>query len=144
MLNFLDCFTLKTGRYAIGDRGLIVHQHLQDAIKHRIGRQAVFVLLIRAQLGAGGFVDDARINNHALRSHHPITMMRIAPAADVKHPRLVQILNRIISACHIAVDRRIADRDFRFIACGQQHMAEFIGQGHEQQAAQTRLDILLR
>ena len=144
MLYFFDGFAVKPGCDAIRHRGLIIHQHLQDAIKHRIGWQAVFIFLIRAQLGAGGFVDDARINDHTLRSHHPVPVMRVAPPADVKHPRLIQILNRIIPARHIAIDGRIADRDLRFIACGQQHMPKFIGQRHQQQAAQARLDIFLR
>jgi hypothetical protein len=60
-----------------------------------------------------------------------------------KHAGLVEVLDRVVAARHVAVDRGIAHRDLGLVAGGQQHLAELVRQRHQQQAAQARLDVFL-
>ena len=70
-------------------------------------------------------------------------MVFIAPPAGRKDPRFIHVFNRVIAPRHIAVDRRISNSDFGFIARRQQHFPKFIGLCHEEQPAHTRLDVFL-
>ena len=47
------------------------------------------------------------------------------------------------AAGHVAVERAVADGHLGFVAGAEHQRAEFIGQGHEQIAADARLDIFL-
>ena len=72
----------------------------------------------------------------------PVGLPAIAQCARAKHLHLVEILDRIEAAVHVAVECRIADRHFRFVAGRHQHRAEFVGQRHEQRSAHAALHIL--
>jgi hypothetical protein len=67
----------------------------------------------------------------------------VAPAGKREDGGFVDILQHRIAAAHIAVERGVADRHLGFVAGGQQHMAELVGQRHQDQPARARLDILL-
>ena len=75
-------------------------------VEHRVGRQAVLVPLVRAQLRR------RRLRDHPLRDHrprrplHPRPVVRVPPAAGLEHPGLVDVLDRVVAAGHVAVDRR--------------------------------------
>ena len=127
----------------ISDRRLLVDQHLEDLVQHRVGRQAILVLLVLAQLCRGGLVDHAGWDHLTAWPLHPVEMMGVAPAAGLEHACLVEILDRVIAARHVAIDRGIAHRDLGFIAGGQKHLAELVRQRHEHHAAQAGLDVFL-
>ena len=63
--------------------------------------------------------------------------------AQPKHLRLVEILDRIEAAVHVAVERRVADRHFRLVAGRHHHQAELVGDRHQDGAARARLEIFL-
>ena len=71
-------------------------------------------------------------------------MIGIPPAARLEHPRLVHVLDRVIAAIHIAINRAIPHRDLRLVACRQQHLAKLVRQRHQHHPAQPALDVLLR
>ena len=67
----------------------------------------------------------------------------IAPARDAVDHHLRQVGNHRQAAVHVAVQRAVAHRHLRLVAGGQQQRAEFVGERHQQIAADARLDILL-
>ena len=98
------------------------------------GWQAVAVLLIGAQFGRGRFRDDLDARGSPLPLRRPSSSRRclaVAPATDLENPRFIQVLDRIVAARHIPVDRRIAHRHFGFITCRQQHFTKFVGLSHQ-------------
>ena len=70
-------------------------------------------------------------------------MVGVAPARGVENAGFVHILDRVIAAGHIAIDRGITDRDLGFVARRQQHLAEFVGLRHQQQTPKAGLDVFL-
>ena len=70
--------------------------------------------------------------------------MLVAPMAQLEHGRLVDVLQHGIPAVHVAVDGGVADGHFRLVAGGQQHMAELVGQRHQQQAPRAGLNVFFR
>ena len=74
------------------------------------------------------------------------------PSASVRLPaiaqpgqaidlRLVEVLDRIEAAIHVAIERGVADRHFRLVAGGDHHQAELVGDRHQDDAARARLQI---
>ncbi len=53
------------------------------------------------------------------------------------------VLEHIVAAGHVAVDRGVAHRHLALVPRGQHHVAELVGQGHQRDGAQARLDVLL-
>src|SRR3546814_2520391 len=56
---------------------------------------------------------------------------------------LVQVLDRGVTAAHVAVDRRVPDRVLALVAGSQHQPAELVAQRHQQRAAGARLQVLL-
>src|SRR3546814_3674266 len=70
--------------------------------------------------------------------------MRISDwSSDVCSSDLVQVLDRRVTAAHVAVDRRVADRVLALVAGSQHQPAELVAQRHQQRAAGARLQVLL-
>ena len=115
----------------------MIHQHHQYPVKDIIRRQAVFVFLIRAQFGRWRLVDNRHRDHFSCGALHPSAVVRVAPAASLKHAGFVHVFDRVIAAGHIAIDGRIAHSDFGFVARRQKHFAELVGLGHQQQTADT-------
>ena len=90
----------------------IIDQHFQNSVKNVIWRQTVTVLLIRAQLRRWRFVDNRHGNHLARRCEHPRRMIGVAPAARLKDACFIHIFDRVIATRHIAIDCRIANRNF--------------------------------
>ena len=70
-------------------------------------------------------------------------MVGVAPAAGLKDAGLVEILERIVAAGHVAIDGGISHRHLGLVAGGQQHLAELVGKRHQEQPTQPRLDVFL-
>jgi hypothetical protein len=68
----------------------------------------------------------------------------VAQPPQAEHLGLVDVLHRIEAAVHVAVERGVTDRHFRFVAGCHHHQIEFVGDGHQQRAARARLQILFR
>ena len=128
----------------IGNPHLAFDETLENIVENRIGRQRILVLLIFAQFGGRRLGDDVRRNDDAIRSERAFGFPAIAQFRQAKHLRLVKILDRIETAVHVAVERRIADRHFGFVAGRHHHRAEFVRQRHEQSSAHPALQVLFR
>ena len=121
-----------------------VHEAAQDIVQHRIGRQGILVLLVRAQLGRGRLGDDPLGDHIAVPHQRAGRHVGIAPFRQFKDFRLVEILQRIVAAAHVAVERRVADRHLALVAGGHDHVAELVRQRHQRHRAQAGLDVLFR
>ena len=119
----------------------MVNQPLKNVIQHIIRGEAVFVLLVRAQLCRRRFVDDRCGDHLTCTTLHPVAVIGVAPTALLKHAGLIEVFDRVIPARHITINRSVTDRDFRFVASGQKHLAKFVGHRHEQKPTQARLDV---
>ena len=107
---------------------------LEDRIQHLIGWQRSAILLSGPQLRRGLPLDHAR-------GDHPLE--RIAVARQAIHEQLAAVLDRRKTAGHVAIERGIADRHLALVAGREQHAPCLVRQGHEQQHAAARLDVLL-
>src|SRR3546814_7810069 len=67
----------------------------------------------------------------------------IAPARQCEHLGLVQVLDRRVSATHVAIDRCVTDRVLALVAGRQQQAAELVGHRHQQCATGARLQVFL-
>ena len=73
----------------------------------------------------------------------PSGFQRVAQPRQPEHLGLVEILDRIEAAVHVAIERGVADRHFRLVAGGHHHQAELVGDRHQDRAARARLQIFL-
>ena len=124
------------------DALFVLDQPEQDAVKHRIGRQRILVLLIGAQFGRWGAGDDPFGHHRAIGAEADLRFVAVAPFADRKNGHLVGVFQRVIAAGHIAIDRGIADAHLALVASGQQHRAKFVAERHQGHAADPRLHVL--
>src|SRR5690606_30422039 len=89
-----DRLALESELYDLVDRKVLLDESLEDRIEHLVWRQRVRVLLIRPQLGG------RRARQHTLgdrrRDGVPVTR-------ELKHQRLVAVLERGETAGHVAV-----------------------------------------
>src|SRR3546814_7896504 len=72
------------------DALLALDEALQDVVEHRIGRQAVLVLLVRLQLGRRRLGDDALRDDPPGRTQRALRQHLVAPAREVEDKRLVE------------------------------------------------------
>ena len=126
-----------------GKRHLALDQAIEDVVEHVVRRQRVLIALAGLELGGRRLGQHILRNDGAFRSETALRPLPIAVARQRIDLGLVEVLDRIEAAIHIAIERGIADRDFRFVAGGQHHRPELVGDGHEQSTARARLQILL-
>ena len=67
----------------------------------------------------------------------------VPPAGEAVDLALVEILDRVEAAVHVAIERGIADRHLRLVAGGQHHRPELVRDRHQHGAARPRLQVLL-
>jgi hypothetical protein len=78
-----------------------------------------------------------------IRTERAVRLPAIAQPRQAIDFGLVEILDRIEAAVHVAVERGVADRHFRLVAGRHHHQAEFVGDRHQDGAAGARLQIFL-
>src|SRR3546814_14072206 len=101
---------------------------LQDVVEHRIGRQAVLVLLVRLQLGRRRLGDAALRDDPPGRTQRALPQRLVAPARAVADQRLVEVLPHVEAADHVAIDRGVASRHLGLVACRQNPVPESISE----------------
>ena len=94
--------------------------------------------MIGAQLGAGRSRDDA-LRYRVLAS--AIGVICIAPARQLEHRGLEQILDDGKAAGHVTVKRAITRGHLAFIAGGQHDGAELVGQRHQKNPSNPGLNV---
>ncbi len=128
----------------VGDAHLLLHQALEDGVELLVGRQRILVLLVLAELRGRGFGKDRRRDYLALRPNAPVGPLAVPEVREPIDRGLVEVLDRIEAAVHVAVERGVADRDLRLVAGRDQHQPELVGERHQRHAAHARLDVLFR
>ena len=119
-------------------------QAIQDLIQHVVRRQRVLVLLVFAQFRRRRTRQDALGNDDAVRTQGAFRLPAIAQMRQPVNLRLVEVLDRVEAAIHVAIERGVADRHLRLVAGGHHHHAEFVGDRHEQRATCARLQVFFR
>ena len=128
----------------IGDAHFFFDEPFEDRVQHLIGRQRILILLVLAQFGGRRFYENILRDHLAVRTERAFRLPAIAEFREPEHLHLVEILDRIEAAVHIAIDRRVANRHFRLVAGCHEHRAEFVRHRHQQRAARAALDIFFR
>ena len=82
-------------------------------------------------------------NHLALGSKPGFRLPCVAQSRQTEDFGLVEVLDRVEAAVHVAVERGIADRHFRFVAGRHHHQAELVGDRHQDHAARAGLEIFL-
>ena len=112
-----------------------LHVGLEDRVEHLVGRQALVVALVGAQLGR------RRLGQHRLGDDRRRRELR--HAAQPVDQGLGHVLDHREAAGRVAVEGRVAHRRLALVAGGEDHPAELVGQGHEQDAPDPALQVLL-
>ena len=113
---------------------------MQDGIEICILGQAVLVLLVRAQFGRRWLGQDA-VRNGVLGNAEGI--VGVPPPAHLVDLGLVEVLEHIVAATHVAVEGGVPDRHLALVAGRQDHEPELVRKRHEGQPPDTRLYVLL-
>ena len=119
----------------VGDRPVFFHVQLHDAVEHLIRRQGILVQLVGAQFGRR----PPRQDTLGYHFRHPVTVR-----AQAVHEGLGDILDDGKAARHVAVQGAITDGHLALVARRQDDAAVLVRQGHQQGAADARLDVLFR
>ena len=127
----------------LGKGQLVFDDALEDGIEHRIGRQAVLIGLVGAQLGTGCLFDDRLGNDFSSGAKAIAGNMAVAPVGEPVDLHLEHVLERIVAAIHVAIDGGIAHAHFGLVTGGEQHRAQLVAHGHQNNAAHARLDVFL-
>jgi hypothetical protein len=106
----------------------------KDGIKDIVGRERVLIGLVRTKFSAWGFVDGVPGDDFGVA---------IDPTRDLIDACFREIRNGSEAAAHVAVDGAVSDREFAFVSGGEQEVVFLIGEGHEKEAADAGLHILL-
>src|SRR5215472_16821546 len=114
-LDLHDCLAVEAFRHDLGDRLLALDQTFEDLIEHIVRRQRVLVGLVLAQLRAGRTRENAVWDHRAVGTSRAIGLPGVAQPREPIDLGLVEILDRIETAVHVAIERGVADRHFRFI-----------------------------
>ena len=123
-LDLCDRVPVKSFRHDLGDRLLALNQTFEDLVEHIVRRQRVLIGLVLTQLGAGRSRENAVRDHWASGPQGTVGLPAVAQPGKPIHLGLVEILDRIEAAVHVAIERGIADRHFRFIASGHHYEAE--------------------
>ena len=125
------------------DAAFLLDEPTQHGVEIGIFRQGVLVLLVRPQLGGWRLAHDPRRHHLAGGTQRPFRDTAVPPRGQRVDVGLVLILQHRIAAAHVAVERGVAHRHLGLVAGRQQHRTELVGDGHQQEAAHARLDVLL-
>ncbi len=106
----------------------------EDAVENVVGGQGILIGLIGAKLGGG------RLDQSGFGDQFPAPIDEIGELVDHK---FWNVGDDGEAASHIAIESAIADSHLRFIAGAEKQGAKFIGESHQEIAADARLKIFL-
>src|SRR3546814_12937503 len=115
-----------------------------DLIVERVvGRQRVLILLIGLEFGTRRLGDDVLRNDAPARAEKAVAPVPIAPVGEGENRRLVDVLQHVVAAAHVAVERRISDRHLRLVAGAEHHRTELVDRKSavEGKSASVRVDL---
>ena len=117
-------------REDLSNRQILLDKAGENIIEHIIGRQGVLIRLIVAQFSTGRLMQDGGRNHLAIGAFGTLWLPAIAQSREAKDLHFIKVFDGIKPAIHIAINGRIPNRHFGFIASGHQHGAKFIGDRH--------------
>src|SRR5512132_1487056 len=126
-LDLYDGLAIETLLDDLGDRLLALDQTLENLVEYVIGRQRVLIGLVLAQLGARRTRENAVGDHRAIGAQRALRLPAVAQPGQPVDLGLVEILDRVEAAVHVAVERGIADRHFRLVAGGHHDDSELVG-----------------
>lgn len=105
-----------------------------EEVEDLVGRERVLVGLVLAELGAGGLFDGVDGDEDAVA----VEVSRELPDAS-----LGEVCDGRERAAHVAVEGTVTDRELRLVACGEQEGVVVVCVGHQEDAADAGLEVLL-
>ena len=122
---------------------------LEQGIEQGVIGQGIAIALVWTQFGARRLQADRFSDQFARFGQAQVVAagpggVAIEPGAELKHGGFVEIADHGQAAVHVAVEGAIAHGQLRFVAGGEQQLAALVGQGHQQGAADARLQIFGR
>ena len=69
--------------------------------------------------------------------------MLVAPARQRVDLHLVEVLDRVEAAIHVAIERGVADRHLALVAGGDHHRTELVRDRHQDRATRAALQVFL-
>jgi len=118
----------------LGGAFFLLHISEEDRVEQFIRWKGVLVGLVGAEFGAGDFVDAGLGDERAAGAG-------VDPAGHFPDLGFGEVTDEGEAAAHVAVEGAVADGEFAFVAGGQEQMAEFVAEGHEDSAADAGLEI---
>ncbi len=113
-----------------------------DGVEDVVGGEGVLVFLVGLEFGAGGFGDGV-VGDGAIGGFAGFFPVLVDEVCEVVDHGFWDVGDDGKAAAHVAVEGAVADGDFRFVAGGEKHVTEFVGEGHEDAAAEACLDVFL-
>ncbi len=120
----------------LADGAVVDDERLEERVEHVVGGKALVVALVGTQLGRG------RLHQHRLGDDGAARHAISVPAQPV-HERLGHVLDHGEAACRVAVERRVAGGELALVAGGEHDPPRGVGHGHEDHAADARLEVLV-
>ena len=125
---------------------MLFQKRLQQRIEQRVIRQRVAVALVGSQFSAGGFLTDgcAHQFTRCRQAELGAALRRcrgIDPGAEAEHAGFVEVANHGQPAVHVAIEGAVTNRELTFVAGGEQQLPLLVGHGHQQGAADARLQV---
>ena len=114
---------------------VLFHVRFEHRVEGVVGGQAVGVELVLPQLGRRRLLEDAGRNHFAAA---------VAPPREAVHPALQHVLQHREAARHVAVEGGVAHAHLALVPGRQHEPSELVGEGHQQVAADARLQVLFR
>ena len=143
MLDALDGRLVMAARDDRADRHFLFNEAFENIVQHLVGRQRILVLLVLAQFRRGRLGENVRGNDHAIRPLGARRLPAVAQVGKAENLHLVEVLDRVVAAIHVAIERGIAHRHLALVAGGHDHRTELVREGHQQGAARPRLQVFL-
>jgi len=112
---------------------------MKDRVQSLVGGQAVLVGLVRAQFRGGGLGEYPLRNR---RGRAAGGRMGVAPSADLIDLYFVEVLDHVVAAAHVAIERGVSHRHLRLVAGREQHQSKLVGERHKCHAADAGLKVL--
>ncbi len=125
----------------VADAFFLFDVTFDDGVEKIVFGEGVLIFLVGLQFsGTGRLGEGAFGNGWHFTGAGPLRVD--VPGKFVDH-RFGNVGNHGEPAAHVAIERAIAGGDFAFVSGGEEHVAELIGESHEDVAAEACLHVFL-
>ena len=143
MLNALNDGLLMPARDNRARVHFLLHKAFENIVQHLVRGERILILLVFPQLRRRRFDENILRDHLAIRPLRTFRLPGVAQGRDAEHLHLVEILDRVVAAIHIAIECGIADGHLALVAGCHHHRPELVRDRHQDRPARAGLDVLL-